>query len=73
MAIEFSLTQEQTDRFRAWRDDPDIHERCAVVESGTAIGGSITFSFTHVSLGTIAKAYCSICKHEIDLTEYDDW
>jgi len=69
--IKFELDKEQTEKFIAWRDDPEIHKNCQRVERKTAIGGAITFRFTTTTLGTIVKVSCSICKNEIDLTDYD--
>ena len=71
--IRFYLDAEQTEKFVAWRDDPEIHKRCQDVEGMTAIGGAITFSFITTSLGTVTKVSCSVCKNEIDLSDYDSW
>jgi hypothetical protein len=71
--LTFGLSLEQTEQFRAWRDDPEIHKKCLEVEGMTAIGGAITFSFTHTTLGTVVKVSCCVCKTEIDLSDYDNW
>jgi hypothetical protein len=71
--LTFGMSLEQTEKFRAWRDDPKIHEKCQKVERRTAIGGAITFSFTPNSLGMGIDASCCVCKNKIDLTDYDSW
>jgi len=69
--IQFNLDKDQTEKFIAWRDDPEIHKNCQRVERKTAIGGAVTFHFTPNTLGVGVRASCSICTNEIDLTDYD--
>lgn len=38
-----------------------------------AIGGTMTYSFTHTSIGTICRVKCSFCNEPFDFTNYDSW
>jgi hypothetical protein len=73
VGLSFTLSREQTEKFVAWRDDETIHRRCAQTESGTAIGGALTFKFTPTTIGTVVTVSCCVCNTEIDLSEYDSW
>lgn len=71
--MNFSLSREQIAKFVAWRDSPELHPKCAGVESKTAIGGAITFSFTPTTIGTVVTAECCVCNNKVDLSDYDSW
>lgn len=38
-----------------------------------AAGGQFTFSFTHTSLGDVAKVKDAVTGEELDLSDYDSW
>jgi hypothetical protein len=69
----FALDKAQTEKYRAWLDDPNGHGKCKIHTARTAIGGGITFSFTPTTIGLGVRASCCVCKEEIDLSDYENW
>lgn len=68
--IGFAMSQDQSEKFRTWRNDA-IHEECRKRKGD--VGGAITFHFTPTMAGIVVKASCCICKNEIDLSDYENW
>lgn len=66
VVMEFSLTQEEVERARAF------HTKCRKKYAG-AIGGAFTYSFTPTSIGVIVSVECGVCKEKLVLTDFNDW
>ena len=68
--MTFELTDEDMIKYREWLA---IHDKiCNYKHNSGAIGGRITFSFTHTSLGLITEIECA-CGEKLDLTNYEEW
>jgi hypothetical protein len=72
--MTFTLTKEQIDRVVEFKKECD--EAWPKKMDGKAyygpLGGSLTFSFTPGSVGTVEKVvHCS--GKELDLSDYDSW
>ncbi len=65
--IGFSLTEDQLEDATIW----DLLHNCSARDGG-AIGGRLTYTFTHTGIGVIEKVVCA-CGEVLDLTDYESW
>lgn len=68
----FLVTDEDMEKLQKWHKEDPKHKECFEKPKG-AIGGHLVYSFCPTSIGTGLIVRCSICKSEIDLTDYDSW
>jgi len=67
---EFKLDREQIVKIAAWLSEHD--KTCPYTINQGAIGGRLTYSFTHTGLGNAVTVNCA-CGESIDVTDYDSW
>ena len=80
----FTICKTQIDKLTAWREGllpkqieiskaqfPDYPDDWHPYSG--AIGGSLQYSFTHTSLGTVVKVTDSFTGEAIDLSDYEMW
>ena len=71
----FTVHDEEATNLRRWLDTHQCKYWCPSGERAGkvgAIGGAMTYSFTHTTLGTVTKASCA-CGAEYDATDYESW
>jgi hypothetical protein len=66
----FSITEKQQTELDAWYQ---IQRQKIDMTKCGAIGGTLTYSFTPTTLGTIVKATNNLNGETIDLSDYDSW
>lgn len=82
--ITFELTEEQTARFVAWREQIDNEVAAKQVAEGSDLalpglpyygtcGGAYTFSFTNTGIGLVIKVRNGLNGQELDLSDYETW
>lgn len=83
----FGLDDEQWKKLHEWKKeidseiaarqwaDPETRQHMLDEHTpyGGAIGGSLTYSFTPTSLGTVVKVTDGFTNKTIDLSNYEDW
>lgn len=67
MALNFEISKEEYVKFVEW----DNKHECPNKNSyAGAIGGRLSFKFTHTTIGTIKKVICNRCEHQEDITDF---
>lgn len=65
----FTIDDEEEKKIEEWLKTHDGVCRHAGGKNTGAIGGRLTFSFTHTSIGTVLKVQCA-CGVDLDATDY---